>query len=431
MGLLYDVRKQNSSEQKYKDKNNAYEPLTNEKPMAKIYPFRGAYPKADVANLVIAPPYDVLSRAEAQEIVDKNPKSFLRVTRSEVDMPLDIDPHSASVYEEGAKRLQKLLSDGILQQDEERFYLYRQTWKGRTQVGLMALCDTQEYDKNLIKKHEFTRPDKEDDRTLHVDTLGAQTGLVFLTYRDRYQGLRTLLQEINQLEPYWVVQTNDSVEHALTLVPKEYNDSIQGAFDTVDALYIADGHHRSAAASRVAKLRNREGTTGLFLAGIFPDSQLEVMAYNRVVQDLNGHTKEEFVAKVNEVYDVQQTSEPLPHSRGMVTMYLDGAWYLLTPKQVPEDVVGRLDVAVLQNSVLSPVLGIEDPRTNKRISFVGGIRGHKALVDAVDGGAAVAFHMYPTGIDQLLDVADADQVMPPKSTWFEPKLRGGVLLHVF
>ena len=431
MGLLYDVRKQNSSEQKYKDKNNAYEPLTNEKPMAKIYPFRGAYPKADVANLVIAPPYDVLSRAEAQEIVDKNPKSFLRVTRSEVDMPLDVDPHSASVYEEGAKRLQKLLSDGILQQDEERFYLYRQTWKGRTQVGLMALCDTQEYDENLIKKHEFTRPDKEDDRTLHVDTLGAQTGLVFLTYRDRYQELSSLLQEINQLEPYWVVQTDDSVEHALTLVPKEHIDSIQQAFDSVDALYIADGHHRSAAASRVAKLRNREGTTGLFLAGIFPDSQLEVMAYNRVVQDLNGHTKEEFVEKVNEVYDVEHTTEPLPPSRGMVTMYLDGTWYLLTPKQVPEDVVGRLDVAVLQNSVLSPVLGIEDPRTNKRISFVGGIRGHKALVDAVDGGAAVAFHMYPTGIDQLLDVADADQVMPPKSTWFEPKLRGGVLLHVF
>ncbi|MAA78261.1 MAG: hypothetical protein CL916_03300 [Deltaproteobacteria bacterium] len=399
--------------------------------MAKIYPFRGAYPKSDVANLVIAPPYDVLSRAEAQEIVDKNPKSFLRVTRSEVDMPLNVDPHSAPVYEEGARRLRELLSDGVLTQDEERFYLYRQTWKGRTQVGLMALCDTQEYDDNLIKKHEFTRPDKEDDRTLHVDTLGAQTGLVFLTYRDQYQGLREILQELHQMDPYWIVQTDDSVEHALTLVPQSYNESIQAAFAGVEALYIADGHHRSAAASRVAKLRNREGTTGLFLAGIFPDSQLEVMAYNRVVQDLNGHSKDDFLTKVKEVYTLEDTSTPLPPARGTLTMYIDKSWYLLTPKEVPEDVVGRLDVALLQNGVLSPVLGIENPRTNKRIAFVGGIRGHQALVDSVDNGAAVAFHMYPTGIDQLLDVADADQVMPPKSTWFEPKLRGGVLLHIF
>ena len=399
--------------------------------MAKIYPFRGVYPKADLASLVIAPPYDVLSRAEAQEIVDKNPKSFLRVTRSEVDMPLDVDPHSTPVYEEGARRLRALLREGILQQDEERFYLYRQTWKGRTQVGLMALCDTREYDENLIKKHEFTRPDKEDDRTLHVDTLGAQTGLVFLTYRDRHQDLRMLLEELIRMEPYWTVQTDDSVEHALTLVPQKYNESIQAAFADVEALYIVDGHHRSAAASRVAKLRGREGTTGLFLAGIFPDSQLEVMAYNRVVQDLNGHEKDGFFSKVQEVYNMEETSSPLPPSRGTLTMYIDKNWYLLTPKHVPDDVVGRLDVALLQNGILSPILGIENPRTNKRIAFVGGIRGHQALVDAVDNGAAVAFHMYPTGIDQLLDVADADQVMPPKSTWFEPKLRGGVLLHIF
>lgn len=399
--------------------------------MAKLYPFRGVYPKADVANLVIAPPYDVLSRAEAQEIVDKNPKSFLRVTRSEVDMPVDIDPHSAPVYEEGARRLRVLLSDGILQQDEERFYLYRQTWKGRTQVGLMALCDTREYDENLIKKHEYTRPDKEDDRTLHVDTLGAQTGLVFLTYRDQHQALRDLLSELHRLKPYWIVHTDDSVEHALTLVPQEYTQSIQDAFAAVGALYIADGHHRSAAASRVAKLRNRVGTTGLFLAGIFPDSQLEVMAYNRVVRDLNGHSKDEFFAKVQEVYTTEECFNPLPPSRGTVTMYIDKRWYLLIPKQVPKDVVGRLDVALLQNGILNPILGIDNPRTNKRIAFVGGIRGHQALVEAVDAGAAVAFHMYPTGIDQLLDVADADQVMPPKSTWFEPKLRGGVLLHIF
>ena len=399
--------------------------------MAKIYPFRGVYPTSAVANYVIAPPYDVLSREEAQDIVDRNPQSFLRVTRSEVDMPSDVDPHSKSVYEEGARRLQQLLADGVLQKDEERFYLYRQTWKGRTQIGLMALCDTQEYDQNIIKKHEYTRPDKEDDRTLHVDTLGAQTGLVFLTYRDRFHAIQKLLKELEKEEPYWVVRTDDEVEHALTLLPDEYNNVIQKAFDDVDALYIADGHHRSAAASRVAQLRNREGTTGLFLAGIFPDTQLEVMAYNRVVKDLNGHSKEEFFAMVQDSYMMKSTTEPLPPARGMLTMYIEGEWFVLSPKCIPEDVVGRLDVALLQDSVLQPILGIENPRTDKRITFVGGIRGSKALVHAVDGGAAVAFHMYPTGIDQLLDVADADKVMPPKSTWFEPKLRGGVLMHIF
>jgi uncharacterized protein (DUF1015 family) len=400
--------------------------------MAKIYPFSGTFPTEEHAQNVIAPPYDVLSRAEAQEIVDRKSRSFLRVTRSEVDMPEDVDSHSKPVYEEGARRLRELISSGVLRSDSERFYLYRQTWRGRTQIGLMALCDTREYDENLIKKHELTRPDKEDDRTLHIDTLEAQTGLVFLTYRDQYVELQKLLSDVvEQHEAYWVVTTEDEVEHALTLISEEYSVRIQEAFSVVDALYIADGHHRSAAASRVAKLREREGSTGFFLAGIFPDAQLDVMAYNRVIHDLNGHSKEEFFSAVEGVYRIEETSEELPPARGQVTMYTDGSWYLLSPKSIPEDVVGCLDVAILQDGVLAPILGIKNPRTDKRIDFVGGIRGPQALVRAVDGGRAVAFHMYPTGIDQLLDVADADRLMPPKSTWFEPKLRGGVLIHTF
>ena len=400
--------------------------------MAKIYPFSGTFPTDEHAQDVIAPPYDVLSREEAQAIVDKNPKSFLRVTRSEVDMPLDIDTHSLPVYEEGARRLEALIASGILQGDEERFYLYMQTWRGRTQIGLMALCDTREYDNNLIKKHELTRPDKEDDRTLHIETLNTQTGLVFLTYRDQYASVQALLSEVlENTSSYWSATTDDAVQHSLTLIPTEYTLRLQKAFEQVESLYIADGHHRSAAASRVALLRNREGSTGYFLAGIFPDTQLEVMAYNRVVHDLNGHTEAAFFEKVREVYHIEDTQDQLPPARGQVTMYISGLWYLLTPKHIPEDVVGCLDVSILQDGVLAPILGIENPRTDKRIDFVGGIRGPEALMKAVDEGAAVAFHMYPTGIDQLLNVADANRLMPPKSTWFEPKLRGGVLLHRF
>ena len=401
--------------------------------MAKIYPFCGTYPQKELVKDVIAPPYDVLSRAEAKAIVQNKPKSFLRVTRSEVDMDDSVDQHSKEVYEQGAKQLQDFVDQGILKQDDDAgFYLYRQTWRGRTQIGLMALCDTQEYDENRIKKHELTRPEKEDDRTLHIDTLNAQTGLVFLTYRDIYADLRTLIMEVLQeTAGYWSVTTEDEVSHELTRIPIEYNTRIQNAFARVDALYIADGHHRSAAASRVAKLRNREGSTGFFLAGIFPDSQLEVMAYNRVVHDLNGHSKEEFMSKVQAVYHLEETTETLPSQRQSMTMYIDGQWYRIAPKNIPEDVVGRLDAALLQDQILKPILGIDNPRTDKRITFVGGIRGPEALVKAVDTGAAVAFHMFPTGIDQLLDVADANRLMPPKSTWFEPKLRGGVLIHKF
>jgi uncharacterized protein (DUF1015 family) len=403
--------------------------------MAKIFPFCGVRPSSALAEQVIAPPYDVLNEQEAREIVSLRPSSFLRVTRSEVDLPEGSDSHSKEAYEKARDNLMLFIENGNMQQDPTNcFYLYTQTWKGRTQRGLMALCETKEYDTGLIKKHELTRPDKEQDRTDHIDILGAQTGLVFLTYRDNDTAIQEAMKTAQSFAADWSVTTDDKVTHQLTVISDEETIvTLQNAFLSAQALYIADGHHRSAAASRVANLRKSAGTSDLFLAGIFPDSELEVMAYNRVVADLNGHSQEEFLSTVAAKFTIENTVQPIPNSRGTYTMYIDGQWQLLTPKPgvVPNDVVGSLDVSVLQDNILAPLLGIDNPRTNKRISFVGGIRGAKALEDAVNSGAAVAFHMFPTGIDQLLAVADANRLMPPKSTWFEPKLRGGVLIHKF
>ena len=401
--------------------------------MSNLRPFCGVRPQSALAAEIIAPPYDVLNEEEAREIVSRLPKSFLRVTRSEVDLPEGSDSHSHEAYEKAGDNLLKYIQDGWLVQDESPcFYLYTQTWQGRTQTGLMALCDTNEYDQNLIKKHELTRPDKEQDRTDHVHILGAQTGLVFLTYRDQYQAVQDAMTQAKTLNPDWSVTTDDEVTHTLTVISDPaLVDSIQTAFAGVEALYIADGHHRSAAASRVAKLRERAGTSGYFMAGIFADSELKVLPYNRVVADLNGHTQDEFLAQVGAHFEIVPSENPEPAARQTLTMYIDGGWHLLTPKShlMSEDVVASLDVSLLQDNVLAPILGIENPRTNTRIKFVGGIRGPQALSKAVDANGGVAFCMYATGIDQLLAVADADRLMPPKSTWFEPKLRGGVLVH--
>ena len=401
--------------------------------MSNLRPFCGVRPQSNIASEIIAPPYDVLNEKEARDIVSRLPKSFLRVTRSEVDLPEGSDSHGHAAYEKAGDNLRKYIEDGWLIQDQiPCFYLYTQTWQGRTQTGLMALCDTTEYDQNLIKKHELTRPDKEQDRTDHVHILGAQTGLVFLTYRDQYELVQQAIASAKRLVADWSVTTNDDVTHTLTVIKDPtLVSSIQQAFERVEALYIADGHHRSAAASRVAKLRNRSGTSGYFLAGIFPDSELKVLPYNRVVADLNGLTQSEFIEKVSKHFDITPTVNPEPSIRQTMTMYIAGVWYLLTPKAhlLSDDVVDSLDVSLLQNNVLAPILGIENPRINTRIKFVGGIRGPKALSVAVDSSGGVAFCMYATGIDQLLAVADADRLMPPKSTWFEPKLRGGVLVH--
>jgi uncharacterized protein (DUF1015 family) len=403
--------------------------------MAEIFPFAGVRPLDELANAIIAPPYDVLSEDEARAIAGPNPKSFLHVTRPEVDLPEGSDSHSAAAHAQARTNLNAFIERGWMNQDEQPcFYLYRQTWRGRTQVGLMAACSVDEYDRGQIKRHELTRPDKEQDRVDNMQALDAQPGLVFLAYRDTSDLVREAMALAGAATPVWTVTTEDTVEHSLIVVDDpNVIDQLREAFSGVDALYIADGHHRSAAASRVCAAREGSGASTRFLAGIFPDSELEVLAYNRVVRDLNGRTAKEFMAEVSTNFIVTPTSTAAPTRRGRWTMYLGGQWFELAAREgvVPdEDPVGRLDVAVLQDRILGPILGIENPRTDQRVSFVGGIRGHKALSKRVErGDAMVAFHLYPTGMDQLFDVADADKLMPPKSTWFEPKLRGGVVLH--
>jgi uncharacterized protein (DUF1015 family) len=399
-----------------------------------LRPFPGLRARDDLAGRIIAPPYDVVSEDEARALVADNEMSFLHVTRPEVDLPPGGDPHRPEAYQVARRNLEAWLSRGWLVQDEvPSFYLYRQTWRGRTQVGLMAACSVDEYDRGLIKKHELTRPDKEQDRVDHIDATDAQTGLVFLAFRDRYPAVRAALARARALPEAWSVTTDDGVEHGLTPVSDPaLVAAIQAAFAEVPALYVADGHHRSAAASRVAAARGHAGQSGRFLAGVFPDSELEILAYNRLVADLHGHSVAALRAAIGAHFSLEDGVAPAPPERGTFTMYLDGRWVGLRPLPgvVPADPVGSLDVSVLQDRVLGPLLGIGNPRTDQRIQFVGGVRGASALQAAVDRGeAAVAFHLYPTGLDQLFAVADADALMPPKSTWFEPKLRGGVLVH--
>lgn len=398
--------------------------------MADVRPFRALRPRDDLAREVIAPPYDVLSEAEARELAT-NRRSFLRVTRSEVDLPQGSDSHSEAAYQMARTNLERFIDDRTLVQDDEAtYYVYGQTMGDHSQLGFIAACSVDEYDKGTIKKHEFTRPDKEDDRTHHMEVLDAQVGLVFLAY-PASSTLSAILQEVAATRPAWSVTTEDDVQHRFWALPTDQVERTREAFAAVSALYIADGHHRSAAASRVHANRGDE-RSAYFVAGLYPDDQLQVMAYNRVVHDLNGMSPTEFIAAVGEVFDIDEAETPVPLQRGRFTMYLEGRWHLLTPRSgvVPHhDPVGRLDVAVLQDRVLGPLLGIDDPRRSERIHFVGGIRGHQALERAVDNGAAVAFHLFPTGLDQLFEVADAGEVMPPKSTWFEPKLREGVVVR--
>jgi len=403
--------------------------------MSDLQPFRGLRPRNDLAPRLIAPPYDVLSQAEARLLTVTNPYSFLHITRPEVDLPPGSDAHGAAAYAQARRSLDAFCKEGwLVQDDRPSFYIYAQTWRGRTQVGLMAACAVAEYDRGLIKKHELTRPDKEQDRADHVATLDAQTGLVFLAWRDRYPAVTAAMAAARAVAPAWEVATEDGVVHALHVISDPgLIQSLQDAFAAVPALYVADGHHRSAAASRVSAARQGAGGSDRFLCGIFPDSQLQVLAYNRLVNDLGDHDLVSFQRALSTDFKLEVDVAPLPKGRGHWTMYLGGGqWLGLTAKPgvVPTDPVGLLDAAVLQDRVLGPLLGIDNPRTDTRVRFVGGIRGHQALADAVDAGqAAVAFHLHPTGMDQLFAVADAGLLMPPKSTWFEPKLRGGVVVH--
>jgi uncharacterized protein (DUF1015 family) len=412
--------------------------------MATIRPFHGIRPKSSLAGKIISPPYDVLSEEEVRFLCRDNKQSFLHVTRPEVNLPYGTDPHSPEAYVAARNELHRFERDGLLEIEKVPcIYLYGQKMplSGTTddrgpffheQICFLACCSVDEYNRGLIKKHEHTRPDKVEDRCRHIDTLDTQTGLVFLAYRDRPE-VTDLLRRYASGEPLWRVTTEDHVVHTLWRIsdPSEIQ-KIQAAFRLLPALYVADGHHRSEAASIMASRRPDSEEAQYFLAGVFPDSMLHVLAYNRLVGDLKGQSPAAFMARLAERFDITPDVAPLPTGRGHFTMYLEGRWFGLVPHadRVPADPVGSLDVSVLQNEVLSPLLGIADPRKDQRIAFVGGIRGFRALQDAVDKGeASVAFHLYPTGLDQLFAVADMGEVMPPKSTWFEPKLRGGVLLH--
>ncbi|MPM27568.1 hypothetical protein SDC9_74080 [bioreactor metagenome] len=411
--------------------------------MAIVKPFRGLRPTPDLAAKVAALPYDVMDSEEAKQITAGNPYSFLRVTKSEVDLPPNIDAHSPEVYEKAQANLQQFIDDKILVQDEKPcFYVYKQRMGDHTQVGLAAAVSVEEYLQNTIRKHEYTRPDKEQDRVDHITTTGAQTGSVFLTYKADQTSKALLAQAMNK-PPVYDFTASDGISHTLYVVDEpDKIAAIEKAFQKVGVLYIADGHHRSAAAARVAEACRKANPhhTGdeaynKFLAVIFPDDMVYIMDYNRVVKDLNGLTPTELLAKVREKFEVEMQDSAhkptRPHSFGM---YLGGTWYRLTAKKGSfddADPVAKLDVSILQNNLLNPLLGVQDPRTDKRINFVGGIRGMEELARLVDSGKyQVAFSMFATSIKELMDIADAGQVMPPKSTWFEPKLRDAMVVHL-
>lgn len=401
--------------------------------MSAVRPFRAWRAPSALAAQVIAPPYDVMSEDEARVIVRENPSSFVRVSRPEAVMPPGSDSHSAEAYATARREYDGLKARGLIVQDPtESYYLYGQQMGDQRQVGLVACFSTEEYDSGLIKRHEFTRPDKEKDRIAHINATNGQTGMVFLAYRDDLK-LNMLLAEGQKQAPEFEVTTEDGVIHTLWRIsdPGTVN-RISEAARQLPATYVADGHHRSAAASLVHKERaGKPGRHGWFVACLFPSSTLNILAYNRAVKDLNGHTPAGLLEAIyNAGFDVVPTSLTVPPRRGSATMYLDGGWFLLTARDVPSDPVAALDVSMLQDRVLGPLLNIDNPRTNKRIDFIGGIRGAAELVKLVDAGShAVAFHMFPTQMHQLLAVADAGEVMPPKSTWFEPKLRDAVAMH--
>ncbi len=407
--------------------------------MSDIRPFRGIRPLPSLAPRVAAPPYDTVDYDEGRAYVEGNPDSFLRVEKSEIELPRDLPMHDRAIFENGARNLKRLLDEGKMIRDESPcFYLYRQVMGDHAQVGIVAGASVAEYQADLIKKHEYTRPDKEKERTLHVDIVGANTGPVFLTYPAQ-PDIDAFVAELTRREPDVDFTAEDGIVHTLWVVSAPGDvDRLRSLFRNVPALYVADGHHRSAAASNVQKSRARANPnhTGnepynFFLAVVFPDNLMKIMAYNRVVLDLNGHTPEGLKEAISRSFEIENTDEPNPPRPTQFGMYLDGTWYRLTARAGsfdPADPVASLDVAILQDNLLHPILGIQDPRTDKRIQFVGGIRGTAELENRARKTGGVAFAMYPTSIDQLMAIADAGKVMPPKSTWFEPKLRSGMVV---
>lgn len=407
--------------------------------MAIIRPFKALRPQAERVQQVASVPYDVVNTEEARALAAGNPLSFLHVSRPEIDLPEGADIHSETVYQKAGENFRKLIEAAPLETEaEESIYLYRLIMGEQEQIGVVASCSVDEYDHDVIRKHERTRRDKEDDRTRHMLTLRAQTGPVFLTYRSR-RDLDTMVMDMMLATPLFDFTAADGIQHTIWRVPDPAR--FAQAFHEVPNLYIADGHHRAASASRArAELAsaNSEHTGdeeyNYFLTVIFPDDQLRILPYNRAVKDLNGLSQEDFMARVKERFEVVENGTPSPETRGNWSMYLDGRWFGLKPvgdKALPEGIVDSLDVSVLQDWLLNPILGIKDVRTDKRIDFIGGMRGTGELERLVnEGKAAVAFSLFPTTLADLLSVSDAGEIMPPKSTWFEPKLRDGLLIHL-
>jgi uncharacterized protein (DUF1015 family) len=413
--------------------------------MSTIKPFRGLRPDPRKAAEVAALPYDVMSSEEARAMAEGNPFSFLHISKPEIDLDPGIDPHSDVVYATGRANLQRFEEEGILRRDEKpNLYLYRQKMRigdrDHVQTGVVAGASVEEYERGLIKKHELTRADKELDRTRHVDTLNANTGPVFLTYA-AVPTIDRLVAKACEEKPAYDFVADDGIAHTFWVVDREETiAALVSEFARLPHLYVADGHHRSAAGSIVGRRRreanpNHTGEEGYncFLSVIFPHDQMYIMDYNRVVLDLNGHSEKTFLEKVSERFAIEPTDRPQPDAPTRFGMYLGGRWHRLTARPGTFDAanpVASLDVSILQANLLAPVLGIGDPRTDKRIDFVGGIRGAKELERRVREGAAVAFAMFPTSIEQLMSIADAGEIMPPKSTWFEPKLRSGMVVRV-
>lgn len=411
--------------------------------MARVIPFRAVRPQKKYAGEVASFPYDVLDREEGRAIVRDNPRNFLRVEKSEIDVPDEIRDDDPRVFARARENLRNFIGEGILFQEEKPcFYVYRQKAAGREQYGLVGCVSVAEYEAGLIKKHELTRVDKENERVNHIETAGAQTGLVFLLYRSR-EAIDRIIAAIVKAPPEYDFTTTDGVTHTAWVVCDDGTiDELKREFSKVECLYIADGHHRAASAAAVARARrgrnpahNGAEEYNTFVATLFSHEQLKILDYNRVVKDLQGMTGQEFLDRIGEKFTVTpgftKRSPSSPHQFGM---YLQGTWYRLEAKPAiyeKADLIGKLDVSILQDHLLGSVLGIKDPRTDDRIKFVGGIRGMDELERMVDQlGYAVAFSLCPPGISELIRIADAGMIMPPKSTWFEPKLRSGLFVHL-
>ncbi|HPY97329.1 MAG TPA: DUF1015 family protein [Candidatus Cloacimonadota bacterium] len=412
--------------------------------MSIIRPFPAVRPAKEKAHLIAALPYDVMNSDEAREMVKDNPLSFLHVDKAEIDLPKEINLYDEKVYQKAKENLYSLIDNKhLIKEEKPCLYLYQQVMNGHAQTGLVAGSSIEEYEKDLIKKHEFTRADKEADRIKHVDTLNAQTGPIFLTYRAQ-KNITDKMNELMKNPPLYDFTAEDDVKHIVWRIEKDEDiQYFMDRFKEIECLYIADGHHRCASAVRVGQRRkaanpNHTGKEeyNTFLSVIFPHDQLAIYDYNRIVKDLNGFTEEEFMNKVAEKFTIEEYAkdEPYrPEATHKFGMYMNKKWYILTAKKGTfdaNDLVAALDVSIMQNNLLNPILGIGDPRTDNRIDFIGGIRGLGELSRRVDAGEAVAFSMHPTSIEELMNIADAGKIMPPKSTWFEPKLRSGLLIHL-